>query len=199
MTVESMKQILESPVTLLRPANEEERKLFHNKKGWFYTFGLESGARFVTHIDKGRDHYTFRSLDNSAAPLVQFQWYETGTHFPGVLPRFDVVCQTAPNTPDEDRCELERILGPKGTEYTEKKAFGFMRIKLVHYDYPEIFQKAYILRERLVDNERKIKKLSEIRKEFKQGQRKLQGLMIPNGYSTNQQIQHKLNERRQNG
>lgn len=200
MNTESMKQILSAPVNLLRPANEEERRLFHNKKGWFYTFVLESGPRFVTHIDKGKDIYTFRSLNNSADPLDQFTWYRTGTRLPGILPVFDVDCETKPGATDRDRLELNRILGPKGTGYTKKiGAFGFMKVKLVHYDYPEIFQKAYMVRERLVKNQKKIQELSEVRREFREGQRALQGLMIPNNNSTNQMIQHKLNERRQNG
>lgn len=200
MDTNAMRQILSAPVNLLRPANEEERGLFHNKKGWFYTFGLESGPRFVARIDKAKDLYTFRPLDNSADPLLQFQWYATGTQYPGILPRFNVVCKTDAKATEGDRLELERILGPKAEEYTKKMgAFGFMKVQLVRYYYPEIFQKAYMVREHLVKNQEKIRELSEIRREFRRGQRALQGLMIPNDNSTNKMIQHKLNERRQNG
>ena len=198
MDTNFMRQTLSAPVNLLRPSNEEERGVFHNKKGWFYTFGLESGPRFVARIDKGKDLYTFRPLDNSADPLVQFQWYATGTHFPGILPRFNVACETNAKATEGERRELERILGPKAEEYTEEKAFGFLKTKLVRYYYPEIFQRAYILRERLVENEAKKQQLEAIREEFRAGKREIQSLMLPNDNASIDQVtQQAINRRKQ--
>ncbi len=196
MDTNYMRQMLSAPVSLLRPSSEEERGLFHNRKGWFYTFGLETGPKFVAHIDKGKNIYTFRPLDNLVNPLIQFQWYATDTRYPGILPMFDVVCKTGPNASDGDSREFGRILGPKAEEYTEKAAFGFLKTKLVRYYYPDVFQKAYRLREGLLEREAKIQQLSETRREFREAEHKLQGLMIPND-SIDQITQNIINERRQ--
>lgn len=203
MTDESVKRILTAPVVLRRPSNEEECARFRNKKGWFYTFGLESGPRFVARIDKKEDIFTFRALDDSVAPLVQFRWESTHTSIPGLFPMWDVECETAPGTTDEEKDRLEEILGPKGTEYVAKGCFGLLRVKLVHYTYPDIFIKAYKLKKRLLAQEAKRQELLEVRKEFRSEQRKVQGCVIlpqgNNDNSINQMVQHKLNERRQNG
>jgi len=105
MTDESVKRILKAPVILLRPSSEEERGRFHNKKGWYYTFGLKSGQSFVAHFSRGQNSIlTFRPLNNLVPELTQFKWEQRPAC--GCLPPYSVFCQTTRNF----KCEYHEML-----------------------------------------------------------------------------------------
>ena len=101
MTDEAVRQILTAPIVLLRPANEKERELFSDKKGWLYTFELKSGQSFVACLPKGEDVFTFRPLHNLVPQLVEFQWEKRNTF--GVFPPVDTFCEMIPGTSNQEK------------------------------------------------------------------------------------------------
>ena len=188
MTNESVKQILTAPVVLLRPSNEEERRVFSKDgQGWFYTFGLQSGQSFVAHLDKNYDIFALRPFNNLVPQLEEVQWDRRNTF--GVCSLFDTFCQTKPGTPAAEREFLTKILSPTREERDETHPWS---ARIYSYRYPEMLEKVSQLKRQLVENDK-------LKRELLKGQQRLQSLMIDNTSSTNKQTQYKLNERRQNG
>ena len=186
MTDESVKRILTAPIVLLRPADEEERRIFpKEQKGWFYTVGLQSGQSFVAHLPKYDDIFTFRPLNNLVPQLVQFQWEKQRTF--SVFPAIHTSCQTTLNTTEEDKTLLTEALSPVRDNTNAEYPW---QARVYRYRYPEMFVKVSSVRKQLVENER-------LQLALLKGQKELQKLMV--SYNNNQTTQHKLNERRQNG
>ena len=184
MTDESVKRILTAPIVLLRPSNEDERRLFpKEEKGWFYTFGLQSGQSFVARLPKNEDVFTFRPLNNLVPQLIQFEWEKQRTY--GVFSPVRTICQTTLDTSEEDKTLLTDVLSAVREDVNAEYPW---QARVYRYRYPEMFVKANALRKQLVENER-------LQHALLKGQKELQKIMIL--YNNNTRMQSKLNERRE--
>ena len=194
MTNESVKQILEAPVTLLRPSNEaEEQALFHRIKGRFYTIGLKSGQSFVAQFPGQNaeddpfavDNFAFRlrPLNNLVPQLEEVRWIFTG-NFGG--PRVRTLCSVTLGTTEQEKGFFEHVLGVHKTQGPYFNRIGT-------YQPHEMFTKLNEINNQLLEIER-------LKHALLTGQQRLHDLIIPSDNdSTNQITQYVMNERRQNG
>ncbi|MBP5344479.1 MAG: hypothetical protein J6Y85_05360 [Alphaproteobacteria bacterium] len=195
MTDESVKRILSAPIVLLRESNGEERGLFHNKKGWLYTIGLESGQSFVAHIAKGKEAvFTLRPLNNLVPQLTQVRWEQRPVL--GYLPPFATFCETTPETSEMEKALFADIFEPVFETLPKKHPWPWTATGY-RFHYPKIWASLHKIWRQLSENKRI---QQQYRRALHDGYRKLQGLMIPcDTHSTNQMTQDLINERRQNG
>ena len=191
----SVKEILDAPVNLLRPSTEAERQsLFPNSNsGWFYTIGLKSGqsfvAQFPSHNKREQDDpfsldnfaFLLKPLNNLVPQLEEVKWvFEGARDSSGTR----TICDVTRGTSEQDKFFLEDVLG----SHEVVSPYSGRCVRHHH----EMFVKLHDVYEQLMENDR-------LKHALLVGQRRLGDLMILNdNNSTNQMIQHKLDERRQN-
>jgi len=184
-SVESMRQILSAPITLLRPSNEQERSLFHKKKGWYYTIELKSGQSFVAHFDNEDAIFTARPLNNLVPLLRQVEWKKRIAWEP--TSPYDTTFTIEDDPSEDEKKVFNEVFGAKKAEI---KTSWWERQTYV-YRPCEMLRHLSRIRDILVENE-------QLQKQLLKGQKILQGLMIPSqDDSISPVIQNELNERRQ--
>ena len=172
----------------------KETRELDKEKGWFLTFGLESGQNFVGYIPKsGYHYYRFHTLNRMVPHLREIVWdyvvrdydmsdYVTRLHFMG-------------KAPEDEALKAYSFLIPPYRMFPDlepqKDLSGRIRKDPSLMEMAKKVQKAY--REVVAAKENLIS-----------AQQKLNDYLIPSGEKkisskTNKQIQQKLKERRQNG
>ena len=166
MSQMNAKQILLSPLKLVRLSNEEERGLFADKRdGYFYTIGLSSGQSFVAHLNRQEDVFTLRPKDNLLPHLTQVEWRKrSSVEDLG----FDTFCLVTPDASKDEALHYEEILSPVPEDETK---YALTKIAFKHYQYPELLKRLLDLKEASLVSER-------IQKNLLRAQRKLRSLFL---------------------
>ena len=179
-----IRQILSAPVCHFVRSTEEEKALFPDKKGWFYSIKLASGQRFVGCVSANGDEesYTFRPLKNLIPGLSELKWEKTKdvTDL-----GYKTICQVKEGTSDEEKTLYEDILAPKAVP-----APFFTKADIKHYSYHPMLERCIWLRKLNQQYE-------ETRKALLKIQKQQNALLISE--KENNLIQQKFKERRQNG
>ena len=180
-------RILSAPISLLRHSSEKEKELFSDKTGgYFFTFGLASGQRFVGYIPEMQESYLFRPLKNLLPNLQEIQWErETITDISDL--GYVTTCRTLSGTSDEEKQAYMDVLVPKPEDPSH---FPFTRIAFKYYSYHPMLGRARDLQMAELEHEKAKQALIK-------SQKRIDSLLI-SGKSKNL-IQQKFNKRRQNG
>jgi len=171
MTDESIRRILEAPVTMFRPSSEaEEQALFHKTKGRFYTIGLKSGQSFVAQFPGQNDEddpfaldnfvFSVRPLNNLVPRLQEIKWVFIGaSNGTGIR----TLCDVAPGTSEQERRFFEDVFGTHMVRPSYLGKGG--------YQPHEIFVKLHDVYEQLLENDR-------LERALVAGRQKLRALMM---------------------
>lgn len=179
-----IREILSAPICLFLRSTNDEKAIFPDKKGFFYTIGLASGQRFVGHVsmDDDKESYTFRPLKNLIPNLLELNWEKTKdvTDL-----GYKTTCQVKEGTSDEEKAFYEDVLAPKPVP-----APFLTKANIQYYSYHQMLERCIWLRRLNQRHEEAVNALLKIQKEQ-------DALLIPEG--KDDLIQQKLKERRQNG
>ncbi len=213
MDKDKIRKILSAPVSFIRPSNEKERVLFPDEKeGWFYTFGLASGQQFVGFIpDDINPRFHFRPVPehNFLPELREIQYdYNAKIYYgPGPIERKNVRCLVSEGVSLQDKEFYDKCSGAKESQDPagyipvsdeQKKQF------FAPFHSHQLYEKAVAVKDCLVDQREAQHAISVAEKTMNYNKNKLMCAQtelnkILTHQETNQQIQQKLNERRQNG
>ena len=187
MSTAPIKQILSTPITLLRPADKEESGVFGDKpNGWLYALGLSSGQSFIVRLDKNKDVFTLRPKNNLLPHLEQIEWQQNEAF--GDL-GYHTICQTTPDASEEEKTLYKEALSP----IPDDRHHPLTKVAFKHYLYPPIL-------ERMIELKAALKTCENLQQILSKAQKKLHGLQrTGNNDMTKTITQNKLNERRQNG
>lgn len=179
-----IREILSAPICRFLRSTNDEKTIFPDKIGFFYTIGLASGQRFVGHVsmENDKESYTFRPIKNLIPNLLEFNWEKTKdvTDL-----GYKTTCQVKEGTADEEKTFYENVLAPKAVP-----APFLTKANIQHYSYHPMLERCIWLRRLNQEHEKAVKALLKIQKEQ-------DALMILEGKDN--LIQQKLKERRQNG
>ena len=201
MEKKELEGILTAPLTVVKPASEDEKIrsmfMFGSGEGEFYTFGLASGISFVGRIPQKEKNYEFIVLDkgNTGVDLFSIVWKAKEDIA-------DLGYTTKCTCMHRNKEEYEEILAPKPAHapYLTKIAFRY-------YSYHPLLQRAILLQD--VNQ-----KQQEIEKTLLEIKKRKEALLTSDDSSRKnkdcfqvakwkhegkQPIQNKLQERRQNG
>lgn len=172
----------------------KEKRELDKEKGWFLTFGLESGQNFVGYIPKsGYSYYRFHVLNQMVPHLREIVWeyevrdyemsdYVTRLHFLG-------------KSPTDEALKAYSFLKPPYRMFPDLEP---------QKDYNGKIRKDPSLMEMAKRIQKSYRGVVSAKETLISAQRKLNAYLIPSEEKkiiskTNKQIQQKLKERRQNG
>ena len=184
MEDKKIREILSAPICRFLRSTNEEKAIFPDKGGFFYTIGLASGQRFVGHVSMKDDeeNYTFRPIKNLIPNLLEVRWEKTKD----VMDLgYKTICQVKEGTTDEEKTFYENVLAPKAVP-----APFLTKANIQHYSYHPMLERCIWLRGLNQRHKEVVNALLKIQKEH-------DALLIPEGKDN--LIQQKLKERRQNG
>lgn len=187
MSTAPIKQILSTPVALLRPSDNKEKGAFSDKQdGWFYTLALKSGQSFVVCLDKKEEIFTLRPQNNLLPNLTQIEWKKR--HAYDDL-GYDTTCTTTASASKEEKAAYAEILTP----ISDERPNSLTKVFFKHYLYPPLL-------ERMIELKSALTVCENLQQTLAKAQKKLHSLQVTGEKSPiNQSIQKKQQERRQNG
>jgi len=182
MEKSEVKRILSAPICFLLRSTDEERNVFADKKdGYFYTFKLASGQRFVGYVPEEEEVYTFRPLNNLVPNLKELQWKKTKDISDL---GYETIFRTSENTEEAEKQAYREVFVPKPVP-----APYLTKLAIQHYAYNPMLERCIWFQNLNQRHKETQKSLLEI-------QKAKNALLISEEENL---IQQKLKERRQNG
>lgn len=197
MEQEHIRRILSAPVCYFLKSTEEEKALFPDKQGWFYTAKLASGQRFVAHMNSDANAveniFTLRPINHLLPDLKEIQWIESPfIEGHGVK----TICKLTDGLPETEQKVYESVLDAK----PRKVATHMDWLATTVYEDHSLFQRLKNVQSLRIQSETYKKGLLSSQKELKSLEisEEKQPVQQSSNLKENN-IRQKIIERKQNG